>query len=77
MLFASGFVSRLKNDPSSPRSSFCPMKQLRCMHQLCGGAERLGVRVDVGDLNEISAEGSQKLVDQVRLCFFYFLLTFG
>lgn len=36
------------------------------MHQLCGGAERLGVRVDVGDLNEISAEGSQKLVDQVR-----------
>ena len=47
------------------------------MHQLCGGAERLGVRVDVGDLNEISAEGSQKLVDQVRLCFFCFLLTFG
>jgi taurine dioxygenase len=37
-----------------------------CELQLCGGAERLGVQVDVGDLRDLSAEGAEKIYDAVR-----------
>ena len=37
-----------------------------CTANLCGGAERLGALLDVGDLRELGPEGADKINDAVR-----------
>ena len=37
-----------------------------CTANLCGGAERLGALLDVGDLRELGPEGADKIIDAVR-----------
>ena len=76
-LFASmgSFVisSRDQDDLEAPWYGATPPKKQYEMHRRgwdaclrCGGAERLGARVPMGNLTELTKEGAQEILDAVR-----------